>query len=226
MRNSRAIPRASLRSVFTTMAESAALTCRVSSNTLEPGGGEPAASHCDNGPASRPRRASGRASASRNCTGALGSLATFASRTIRPPASTTHTLLCSRTRRSRHSGHGCPSMMLGADPSDPALTPSLWGQRPRPLPPRVSPLRHLSWKSEAPGPTVEPTAPIHYSYRRTRDGADFSLSEIGKDNLMPNTAACFVLDLGALNPDPHRPRSPARAAGRSGRRCQRYRLGA
>jgi len=26
--------------------------------------------------------------------------------------------------------HGCPSMMLGADPLEPRYTPSLWGQPP------------------------------------------------------------------------------------------------
>src|SRR5215212_6358735 len=31
--------------------------------------------------------------------------------------------------------HGCPSMMLGADPLGPRYTPSLWGQSPCRLPP-------------------------------------------------------------------------------------------
>ena len=45
--------RASLRSVFTTIADSAAFTCRVSSNTTSsPAFVRPACSHCDSGPAS------------------------------------------------------------------------------------------------------------------------------------------------------------------------------
>src|SRR5512144_2600054 len=47
-----AIPRASLRSVLTTIADSAAFTCRVSSNTApNPASARPACSHCDKGPA-------------------------------------------------------------------------------------------------------------------------------------------------------------------------------
>ncbi len=88
------MPRASLRSVLTTIAESAALTCRVSSSTgAKPAAVSPAWSHCDKGPASRPTRVSGRPSRPKNATSASGSLGTLASRTIRPVASTTHTLL-------------------------------------------------------------------------------------------------------------------------------------
>jgi hypothetical protein len=91
-----AAPRASLRSVFTTIAESAALTCRVSSSTVSnPAAVSPACSHCDSGPASRPMRVSGRPSSPNTRTSDPGSLATLSSRTIRPVASTTHTLLCS-----------------------------------------------------------------------------------------------------------------------------------
>jgi hypothetical protein len=50
-------------------------------------------SHCDKGPASRPTRVSGTPSFRKKSTSASGSLATFASRMIRPVASTTHTLL-------------------------------------------------------------------------------------------------------------------------------------
>jgi hypothetical protein len=50
-------------------------------------------SHCDSGPASSPTRVSGRPSCPKKATNASGSLATFASRTIRPVPSTTHTLL-------------------------------------------------------------------------------------------------------------------------------------
>jgi hypothetical protein len=76
------------------MAESAALTCRVSSNTAsKPAPARPACNHCDSGPASSPTRVIGRPSRRKKSTSASGSLATFASRMIRPMASTTHTLL-------------------------------------------------------------------------------------------------------------------------------------
>ncbi len=89
-----AMPRASLRSLFTVIADSAALTRRVSISIAgRPASTSPAWSHCDKGPASSPTRAGGTASPSRKATSASGSLATLASRTIRPVASTTHTLL-------------------------------------------------------------------------------------------------------------------------------------
>src|SRR5205814_7600839 len=51
MRSSCAIPRASLRSVLITMADSAPFTCRVSSSTTSnPAATKPACSHCDRGP--------------------------------------------------------------------------------------------------------------------------------------------------------------------------------
>ncbi len=76
------------------MAESAALTCRVSSSTASnPASVRPAWSHCDKGPASSPIRVSGRPSRREKSASASGSLATFASRTIRPVPSTTKTLL-------------------------------------------------------------------------------------------------------------------------------------
>jgi len=88
------MPRASLRSVLTTIAESAAFTCRVSSSTASnPALVRPAWSHCDKGPASRPTRVTAMPSWPRKATSASGSLATLASRTIRPVASTTQTLL-------------------------------------------------------------------------------------------------------------------------------------
>jgi hypothetical protein len=78
------------------MAESAAFTCRVSSSTASsPAPARPACSHCESGPASSPIRVSGTPSWPKNRTSASGSLGTLASRTIRPLASTTHTLLCS-----------------------------------------------------------------------------------------------------------------------------------
>jgi len=97
MRSSCAMPRASLRSVFTTMADNAAFTCRVSSSTASyPAFTKPARSHCDKGPASRPMRVNGSPSIDRKPVNASGSLAIFASRTIRPVASTTQILLCSK----------------------------------------------------------------------------------------------------------------------------------
>jgi len=94
IRSSCAMPRASLRSVLTTIADSAALTCRVSSRTAsKPAPLRPACSHCDNGPASSPIRVTAKPSPPNQATSASGSLATFASRTIRPAASTTQMLL-------------------------------------------------------------------------------------------------------------------------------------
>jgi hypothetical protein len=52
--------------------------------------------HCESGPASSPTRVSGRPSRRKKSTSASGSLATLASRTILPVASTTHTLLRSK----------------------------------------------------------------------------------------------------------------------------------
>src|SRR4051794_29543779 len=96
IRSSCAMPRASLRSVLTIIAESAAFTCLVSSSTASnPALTRAVWSHCDKGPASRPMRTSGRLRPLRKVISASGSLATLASRTIRPVASTTHTLLCS-----------------------------------------------------------------------------------------------------------------------------------
>ena len=90
------MPRASFRSVLTTIADSAAFTCRVSSSTTShPARLSPACSHCDNGPASRPILVTTTPSRSKNRTSASGSLRTLASRTTRPVPSTTHTLLCS-----------------------------------------------------------------------------------------------------------------------------------
>ena len=88
------MPRASLRSVLTTIADSAAFTCRVSSNTAsKPAPVKPASSHCESGPASSPIRVTATPSPTKKLTSVSGSLVTLASRTIRPAASTTHTLL-------------------------------------------------------------------------------------------------------------------------------------
>jgi hypothetical protein len=90
------MPRASLRSVFTGIALNASRTCRVSSSsTAKPASRIAANSHCDSGPASSPTRATSTPSRRNQATSASGSLATLASRTIRPVASTTHTLLSS-----------------------------------------------------------------------------------------------------------------------------------
>jgi len=88
------MPRASLRSVLTGIALNALRTCLVSSSsTARPASRIAAKSHCDNGPASSPTRATSMPSPRNQATSASGSLATLASRTTRPVASTTHTLL-------------------------------------------------------------------------------------------------------------------------------------
>ena len=90
IRISWASPRASLRSVFTIIADNAAFTCRVSSRRVSnPARFSPACSHCDNGPASSPIRFTAKPSDAKKATRDLGlSLATFASLTILPCAST------------------------------------------------------------------------------------------------------------------------------------------
>ena len=93
IRISWASPRASLRSIFTIIADKAAFTCRVSSRTVSnPARFSPACSHADNGPASSPIRFTAKPSDAKKATRASGSLATFVSLTILPCASTTHTL--------------------------------------------------------------------------------------------------------------------------------------
>ena len=75
MRSNWAMPRASLRSVLTTMAESAALTWRVSSSTASnPAFVSPACSHWLSGPASSPILATCSPSSRQNPTSASGSL--------------------------------------------------------------------------------------------------------------------------------------------------------
>ena len=93
IRSSCAMPRASLRSVLTTIADSAAFTCRVSSNTASnPALVKPACRQCESGPASSPMRVTATPSPANKPTSASGSLATLISRIIRPLPSTTHTL--------------------------------------------------------------------------------------------------------------------------------------
>ncbi len=94
MRSSWAMPRASLRSVLTVIADNAALTWRVSSSTAsKPASPRPTCSHWDKGPASSPIRATSMPDPRNQAVSASGSLATLASRTIRPVASTTQMLL-------------------------------------------------------------------------------------------------------------------------------------
>src|SRR5262245_13189299 len=93
IRISCASPRASLRSVFTVIADNAAFTCRVSSRTASnPARISPACSHCDNGPASSPISFTGEPSPLKKETRASGSLATFTSITILTRASTIQSL--------------------------------------------------------------------------------------------------------------------------------------
>src|SRR5215831_610534 len=81
---------------LTTIADSAALTWRVSkSTTSNPACLRPAYSQCDSGPASNPIRVTGKPNPLKNVARTQGSLAIFASLVILPAASTTHTLDCS-----------------------------------------------------------------------------------------------------------------------------------
>src|SRR4051794_33106885 len=139
-----AMPRASLRSVSTTIAESAALTCRVPSSTASyPASLRPAWSHRDKGPASRPTRASGRPSCPKKATSASGSLATLASRTIRPVPSTTHTLLrSSETSIPAWCSTAVPRRCLGPTRPDPVHS-SPRRTAASPVSPGAGPLRHL-----------------------------------------------------------------------------------
>ena len=77
------------------MAESAALTWRVSSSVASyPAFVSPAWSHWLSGPASSPILVTKRPSSPQNATSVSGSVAILASCTIFPVASTTQTLLC------------------------------------------------------------------------------------------------------------------------------------
>src|SRR5690349_15303363 len=128
IRKSWARPRASLRSVFTTIADSAAFTCRVSSNTASrPASVRPACNHCDKGPASSPTRVNDRPSRRKKSTSASGSLATFASGMIRPVAPTTHTLL-------RSSETSIPALALAQDNPAVVLGPAEQVLHPVPFP--------------------------------------------------------------------------------------------
>src|SRR5215471_16172445 len=144
------MPRASLRSVFTFIAPSAALRCRVSIRiAASPAAASPACNHCDSGPASRPIRVNLRPPSANHAASASGSLATFASRTIFPVSSTTHTLLSSKdTSIPAKYSTAVPPRCLDAW-GRPVRTPQHHqseGQPPIPGSPLswVAPLPHLS----------------------------------------------------------------------------------
>lgn len=100
IRSSWAMPQASLRSVLTTIAESAAFTWRVSSSTVaKPVWVNPAYSHCDRGPASNPMRTTGKPSLPKKRAKASDSL-TDSGKVL----------------------HGCPLRMHGADPLGPRFS--------------------------------------------------------------------------------------------------------
>ena len=135
MRISCAMPRASLRSVFTFIAPSAALRCRVSIRiAASPAAVSPACNHRDSGPASRPIRVNLRPLSANHATSASGSLATFASRIIFPVSSTTHnTALFQRHVHCGKIVHGCSFLMLGADPFGPRHTITVRDSHPPPV---------------------------------------------------------------------------------------------
>ena len=128
IRSSWAMPRASLRSVLTTIADSAALTCRVSSSTAsKPGPGQAGVQPLRQRAGLQPDPGHRQAEpAEEQATSASGSLATFASRTIRPVGvDHAHAAPFQRHVDPGIVLHGCPSMMPGADPFGPRYTPSL-----------------------------------------------------------------------------------------------------
>src|SRR3954465_11563092 len=144
------MPRASLRSVLTIIAESAAFTGLVSSSTAsKPALTRAAWSHCDKGPASRPMRASGRLRPLRNVISAAGSLATLG--LAHDPAGGVdhaHAALFQRHVNPGKVIHGCPSMCLGpitpdpgshTSPSGPAAPPRYAGGRPITAPRLIDP---------------------------------------------------------------------------------------
>src|SRR5918996_1281633 len=150
MRISCAIPRASFRSVFTVIALSAALTWRVS---IKVAGSRPStspgSSHCARGPASRPMRVNRKPLSAKNATRASRSLCTFASLTICPAASTTHTLLHSNETSiaAKCSMAVPPCQCLGPITGPRSASP--WGtaasqRRPRRRPGPITASRSLS----------------------------------------------------------------------------------
>ena len=130
-------------SVLTTMAESAAFTCRVSSSTAsKPGPARPACNHCDSGPASSPTRASGRPSSPEEVDERLR-LARHL-RLAHDPAGGIHHAHAAPFQGDIDPGmvlHGCPSLMPGADPLGPRPRHHSEGQ-----PPRRSPLAQARYR--------------------------------------------------------------------------------
>ena len=141
------MPRASLRSVFTTIADSAAFTWRVSSNTTSsPPCVRPACSYCDSGPALAAILSAsppGRAGRGTELAPRAHSPPWPLGRSVRSHPPRTH---CSVpvTRRPGITLHGCPSRMLGADPFGPRSLHHPEGQPPRLTGLGSGPLRHLA----------------------------------------------------------------------------------
>ena len=145
IRSSWAMPRASLRSVLTTIADSAAFTCRVSSNTTSnPAPVRPACSHCESGPASNPIRVTATPSWRKKHDQRLG-FARHLGLADDPPGRIDHAH-AAPFQRDVDPGivlHGCPSMMPGADPFGPRTHHHSGGQPPRRSHCGTRPLGHL-----------------------------------------------------------------------------------
>ena len=137
MRSSWAMPRASLRSVLTTMAESAAFTCRVSSSTASnPAPVRPACSHCDERPGLQPDPGQRQAELAEEADQRLR-LARHLGLADDPARRVDHAH-AAPFQRDVDPGivlHGCPSMMPGADPLGPRTHHHSEGQPPRRSPP-------------------------------------------------------------------------------------------
>src|SRR5262245_46645262 len=136
IRISWASPRASLRSVFTVIADNAAFTCRVSSRTASnPARFNPACSHCDNGPASSPIRFTAKPSPSKKATRAAGSLEIFASSQSYPARPQRKRSTIPMTRRFLHSVPWLSSVSrcLGPTQGRDPVSSSIGGQPPSPL---------------------------------------------------------------------------------------------
>ena len=128
IRSSWAMPRASLRSVLTIMAESAALTCRVSSSTAS----NPAFDQTGVQPLRQrpglqpdPRPAAGRAAARSRSAPRARWRPWPRARSAPVGVDHAHAALFQRHVDPDIVLHGCPSMMLGADPLGPRSPPSL-----------------------------------------------------------------------------------------------------
>src|SRR5512145_2082768 len=107
------MPRASLRSVFTTIADSAAFTWRVSSSTTSsPPCVRPACSHCDSGPALEPDPRHHQAELAEEPNQRLGLTGHLGLSDDPSGPLTTHTLLCSSVPATRRSRHNAPWLSL------------------------------------------------------------------------------------------------------------------